>query len=649
MPQTKNKEEMKMPIQISHLSKSFGIDTILDGISMNIQDNEKVGLIGANGAGKTTLLKIIAGELSYDSGTIFTPKDSTIGFLKQNPEDGITSTMWEDIMEIFSDVTAIEAQMREAEAKMSDVNLSEKDKEELLAQYARLSATFDAKGGFEIHTKIKTVLNGMGFEDFDSKKVRVNTLSGGERTKFSLAKLLLKSPDILLLDEPTNHLDFKTMQWLESYLKSYRGAVIIVSHDRYFLDSLVDTIYEIERTAATRYPGNYTKYLETKKTNYEIALKHYEEQQAEIKRLEDYVAKNKVRASTAKSAKSKQKAIDRIEVVEKPVLYGKACRFKFEPEFTSYKDVLICENLELGVNDGGIMKTIATGISLDIKRGEKVAIIGKNGVGKSTLLKTISGMNKTYGGSFEFGRNVLLGFYDQQQEMLHEKSTVLNEIWDRFPRMDEVEVRTLLGTVLFTDEDVYKRVSDLSGGERARLLLLAIMLERSNTLLLDEPTNHLDLPSKEALDTAVKNFDGTVILVSHDRYFLNKVADKIIELTPTGVFCYNGNYDEYINGKNAIIQNEENASHTSSAAESYEQTKRKQATIRNLTKKVEAAEASIEEKENEIENLKGLISEAGSDYDKVKELFEKQEKCEKELDDLYELWNTLTKELDSIV
>ncbi len=539
-----------MPMQITSISKSFGVDTILDGVSLNIADNEKVGLIGANGAGKTTLLKIIAGELSYDSGTIFTPKDATVGFLKQNSDNATTATMWEDIMGIFSDITTIEEQLRALEHKMSDESLTDDAKEELLSSYSYLSASFDAKGGFELSTRIKTVLNGMGFEDFDAKKTKVNTLSGGERTKFSLAKLLLKNPDILLLDEPTNHLDFRTMQWLETYLKAYKGMVVIVSHDRYFLDSLVDTIYEIERTRATKYTGNYTKYLEEKKANYDIALKHYEEQQGEIKRLEDYVAKNKARASTAKSAKSKQKAIDRMDELEKPVLYGRACRFKFELEYPSYKDVLICEDLSLEVNGSGIKKTIATGINLDIKRGETVAIIGKNGVGKSTLLKTLSGMNKFYGGSFEFGRNTELSFYDQQQELLHEESTVLNEIWDRFPRMDEVEVRTLLGTVLFTDEDVYKRVSELSGGERARLLLLAIMLEKSNTLILDEPTNHLDLPSKEALDTAVEDFDGTVILVSHDRYFLNKVADKIIELTPDGAYCYNGNYDEYINGKN---------------------------------------------------------------------------------------------------
>jgi len=639
-----------MPMQISSISKSFGVDTILDGISMNISDNEKIGLIGANGAGKTTLLKILAGEMQCDSGTIFTPKDSTIGFLKQNHDDGTAKTMWEDIMEIFADITSIEEQMRQLEQKMSDDMLSDNERKEILLSYDRLSASFNAKDGFDVNTRIKTVLNGMGFEDFDIYKTKVDTLSGGERTKFALAKLLLKKPDILLLDEPTNHLDFRTMQWLETYLRAYRGIVIIVSHDRYFLDSLVDTIYEIERTNATRYTGNYTKYLETKKTNYEIALKHYEEQQSQIKRLEDYVAKNKARASTAKSAKSKQKSIDRIEIIEKPTLYGKSCRFNFELEYPSYKDVFACENLELNVNSGGIKKTIAKGINLDIKRGEKVAIIGKNGIGKSTFLKTISHLNTLYGGFFEFGRNTKLSYYDQKQELLHETGTVLDEIWDRYPRMDEVEVRTLLGTVLFTDEDVYKKVSELSGGERARLLLLAIMLEKSNTLLLDEPTNHLDLPSKEALDTAVKNFDGTVIMVSHDRYFLNKTADKIIEMTPTGVFSYNGNYDEYISKKDAILQSDDaKDSKQLSSAQNYEITKRRQANIRNLNKKIETCEEDIEAKEKQIEEIKELILDAGSDYDRVKELYDNQEKYERELDVLYEMWNTLSKELDSIV
>ena len=638
-----------MPMQITSVTKSFGVDLILENISMNIADNEKVGLIGANGAGKTTLLRIIAGELAYDSGSIFTPKDSTIGFLKQNAVEDTSNTMWEDIMEIFSDVTSLEEEMRSLEVKMSDGSISDQERNSVMDSYSRVSAMFDAKGGFEVRTKIKTVLSGMGFDGFDVEHKRVNTLSGGEKTKFAFAKLLLRSPEVLLLDEPTNHLDFRTMQWLEGYLKSYRGMIIAVSHDRYFLDSICDTIYEIERNKCTRYPGNYSAYLDAKEKNYEIELKHYEAQQEEIKRLEDYVARNKVRASTAKMAKSKQKAIDRIEVIEKPVLMNKACRFEFELEYPSYKDVLVCEDLELNVNAGGVLKKIASGINFDVKRGEKVAIIGANGIGKSTLLKTLVGINTTHGGEFEFGRNVECSFYDQEQRLLHEKSTVLGEIWDRFPRMDESEVRTLLGTVLFTDEDVYKEVSKLSGGERARLMMLVIMLEKANTLLLDEPTNHLDLSSKEALDAAVKSFEGTVILVSHDRYFLNKTADRILELTSEGIFSYNGNYNDYLEYKNSqqLSDTVAEVKVNLSAAEAYEQNKRKQANIKNITKKLAATEEQIEELEMKIENLKIDISAAGADYEKVSELFSESEKCEKELNNLYELWNTLSMELES--
>lgn len=638
-----------MSMQITSLTKSFGVDLILENITMNIADNEKVGLIGANGAGKTTLLRIISGELGYDSGSIFTPKDSTVGFLKQNAVEDTTDTMWDNIMSIFEDVTALETDMRALELKMSDESLSEEKHKEVLDSYARISTAFESKGGFEIQTRIKTVLSGMGFDNFDVKNTKVNTLSGGEKTKFAFAKLLLRNPEVLLLDEPTNHLDFKTMQWLESYLKSYKGMIIAVSHDRYFLDSLCDTIYEIERNRAVKYPGNYSVYLDTKQKNYEIALKHYEAQQEDIKKLEDYVARNKVRASTAKMAKSKQKAIDRIELIEKPVLMNKACNFEFELEFPSYKDVLLCEDLTLNVNGGGILKTIARGIDIDIKRGEKVAIIGANGVGKSTLLKTLVGINTTYDGSFEFGRNVELSFYDQEQKLLHENSTVLNEIWDRFPRMDESEVRTLLGTVLFTDEDVYKEVSKLSGGERARLMMLVIMLEKSNTLLLDEPTNHLDLSSKEALDVAVRDFDGTVILVSHDRYFLNKTADRILELTSDGVTSYTGNYNDYLEYKNSrdAETNLPKEKTTVSAAEEYELQKRRQANIKNITRKIEATEEKIAQTEEKIEKLQAQIAEAGSDYGRVSELFKESEECEKELNDLYELWNTLGIELES--
>lgn len=635
-----------MPMQIQAVSKSFGTDTILENISMTISDNQKVGLIGANGAGKTTLLKIISGELKYDSGSIFTPKDAEIGFLKQTAIADSENTMSEEIDTIFADVNTLENEMRELENKMSH-NSDEEEAERLMKAYASASARFDAKGGFDIQTTVKTVINGMGFDRFDLEKTKVSTLSGGEKTKFAFAKLLLRHPGVLLLDEPTNHLDFRTMQWLEMYLKSYRGIVIAVSHDRYFLDSVSDCIYEIERGTAVKYSGNYSAYLDEKKKNYEIAMKHYEQQNAEIQKLEDYVERNRVRASTAKMAKSKQKAIDRMEVLEKPVLYSKECKFNFDIEYPSYKDVLECENLELAVGDGS--KIIADNITFEVKRGEKVAIVGANGIGKSTLLKTLIGINKTYNGFFEFGKNTNISFYDQEQKLLHENKTVLNEIWDRFPRMDESEVRTLLGTVLFTNDDVYKEVSLLSGGERARLMLLVIMLQKANTMLLDEPTNHLDLPSKEALDAAVKNFEGSVILVSHDRYFLNKTADRILELTSDGITSYDGNYDSYLEAKNLseIVRSDKESVKKVNSASAYENEKRKAANKRNLEKKLKICEDEISDAEQKNDKIKAAIADAGSDYGKVSELYKESQKTEVLLAKLYESWEELSNLLEN--
>lgn len=635
-----------MALQLSNISKSYGVDVILENISMNINDNEKVGLIGVNGAGKTTLLRIISGELPYDSGTIFTPKDARIGFLKQNSNQDFGKTIWSTMMSVFQDVVQIEEDMRRLELDMN--NSSSGDHQRIMNRYGTLSEQFEKMGGFELRAKIMTILNGMGFGDFDLD-MKVDLLSGGEKTKLSMAKLLLESPEILLLDEPTNHLDFKTMQWLESYLKTYRGCVITVSHDRYFLDSLVDSIYEIERNKCTRYTGNYSKYLEQKKQNFEIAMKHYTAQQKEIKRLEEYVDKNGVRASTAKMAKSKQKMIDRMEVLDRPDGALDACKFNFELVYPSYKDVLTVNDLGLMVNKSGVLTTIADGISFDIKKGEKIALIGANGVGKSTLLKTILGKNDNYAGSFEFGRNVEISYYDQEQEFLNNSKTVLDEIWDKIPRCDESEVRGMLGSMLFRDEDVFKMVGDLSGGERARLLLLIIMLEKANTLFLDEPTNHLDLPSKEALDVAMKDYEGTVFLVSHDRYFLNKIADKIFELTPKGIVRYNGNYDDYLEGKenaNKETVSVSSAKTSATGANDYETAKRRQANIKNKTKKLEAAEQLIEETELKIEELNASLEESGSDYDKVKEIYAQLEQQQKLLSDTYEQWNTLSEELE---
>ena len=637
-----------MGLQIQNISKSFGIDVILENISMNITDNEKVGLIGVNGAGKTTLLRIISGELTYDTGTIFTPKDAKIGFLKQDSNTHLGKTIWNSMMSVFDDVVRIEEEMRELENKMS-TETDEAAHNSIMNRYAVKSEQFEKLGGFELRTKIKTILNGMGFENFDVN-MKVDNLSGGEKTKLSMARLLLEAPEILLLDEPTNHLDFKTMQWLEQYLKSYKGAVITVSHDRYFLDSLVDTVYEIERNKCTRYVGNYSKYLEQKKINREIEMKHYNTQQREIRHLEEYVEKNSVRASTAKMAKSRQKMLDRIEIIDKPDSDLRACKFNFELTYPSYKDVLTANDVSLMVNKGGILTTIAKNISLDIKRGDKVALIGANGVGKSTLMKTLIGKHNDYSGEFEFGRNVELSYYDQEQRFLDNKKTVIDVIWDLLPRSEEAHIRSLLGGMLFHDEEVYKMVGDLSGGERARLMLLIIMIEKANTLFLDEPTNHLDLPSKEALDEAVQSYEGTVFFVSHDRYFLNKIADRIYELTPDGINRYEGNYDDYFahSQQSVSVSSSQGEKNVSSSARSYEEEKRHKANIKNTTKKIENCERKIEELELVIEELNAELEKSGSDYDKAKELYEQIEKNNELLAETYELWNNLSDELEKL-
>lgn len=635
-----------MALQIENITKSFGVDVILDNISITASDNEKIGLIGANGAGKSTLLKIIAGDMSYDSGRILTPKDFVVGFLRQDSSIEENKTILEYMLTAFEDVLRLEQELRILEQKMADLSdLAEHER--VIKSYGEKSENFEKRGGFEVRTRVSVILNGMGFENFD-KNMKIKNLSGGEKTKLSMARLLLENPDVLLLDEPTNHLDFKTMQWLENYLKSYRGIVIAVSHDRYFLDFLADTIYEIERTRATRYTGNYSKYLEQKKLNEQIQLKHYNAQQEEIKRLEEYVAKNGVRASTAKSAKSKQKAIDRMVLEEKPLMLNESCRFKFDSVFRSYNDVLTVENLSLKVPKQGILENIASNISFDVKRGEKVAIVGANGAGKSTLLKTILGEHDYFDGIAETGRNLKISFYDQEQKHLSENKTIFDEISDRFPLMDECEIRTHLGSVLFRDEDVFKVIKDLSGGEKARLMLLIIMLEKPNFLILDEPTNHLDLPAKEALDTAISEYEGTVLFVSHDRYFLNKTADFVLELNKNGIIRYKGNYDSYIDEKKIISENTTAASRKKEydAPNDYEAQKRHQANIRNTQKKADSTELKIAEIEEKIADIDVRLGETGSDFEKVNILYEEKQALEAELNSLYELWDELNEKLE---
>lgn len=633
-----------MILQVNNICKSFGTDIILEDINLKAEQGEKIGLIGANGAGKSTLLKIICGEIPYDSGSIIAAKDLRKGFLKQTDALDGTKTIWGEMIDVFSHIVDMEQEMRELENKMSDVAITDDERAKVLDVYGKRSESFEKAGGFELRARILTVLNGMGFEGFNLNE-KITNLSGGEKTKLAMAKLLLEEPDLLLLDEPTNHLDFKTMQWLEGYLKSYKKAVIVVSHDRYFLDSVVDTIYEIERTRSTRYVGNYSKYLEQKEQNRDLQSKAYELQQKEIKRLEDYVARNIARASTSKSAKSKQKIIDKMEIVERPASELKSCRFFFESAYSSFKDVLTAENMSVSVNDGGILKKLFANVSFEIKRGEKVALIGANGIGKSTLLKTLLGIHKEYTGRFDFGKNVEIGYYDQEQKILDGNKTVLDAAWDLVPRMDESEVRTMLGSLLFTNEDVFKKIDSLSGGEKAKLEFLTISVKKPNTMILDEPTNHLDLPSKEALDVALKEYDGTVFFVSHDRYFLNKIADKILELTETGINLYIGNYDDYIEKKTVPAQSV--GATIKSSSNSYEEEKRAQALKKSLTKKLAKAEEDIAAAEKKAQELSNQLELTGSDYEKARELYEEIENNNKLIEQLYADWENFSEQLSA--
>ena len=637
-----------MALQAENITKAYGTDIILNKVSLTATDNERIGLIGANGAGKSTLLKIIAGERSFDEGRILTPKDCRIGFLRQDCVLEGQSTIHEYMMAAFESLVALESELRMLEERMA-LGDSDSEHEKLLRDYGSKSELFEKRGGFDIKTRINTVLTGMGFDKFD-KSMRICNLSGGEKTKLSLARLLAESPELLLLDEPTNHLDFKTMQWLEGYLKSYKGIIITVSHDRYFLDSLVDTIYEIERHTITRYTGNYSKYLVLKKQNEEIELKHYNARVEEAKRLEDYVARNIVRASTSKMAKSRQKALEKMDIGEKPVSLTESCRFKFDTVYRSYNDVLTVDDVEISVPKAGILTSLSRNINIEVKRGEKAAIIGANGIGKSTLLKTVLGRHEFFSGYIEIGRNTQISYYDQEQAQLTDSKTVFMEISDRFPLMDEVDIRTRLSTVLFKDEDVFKTVGDLSGGERARLMLLIIMMEKPNFLILDEPTNHLDLPAKEALDEAIAQYEGTVLFVSHDRYFLNKTADVIFELTENGMNSYRGNYDDYIKrfaeeaNKSSQIKKPEKK-----GAMDYSDAKKLQSQIRSLEKKIAASEEKISLLESQIQEAETELQNCGSDFTRAKEIYEQKQEFENELENTYEAWNNYTEELSLLV
>lgn len=637
-------------LQLNKITKYYGADLILSNIKLEIQTGDKIAVVGRNGAGKSTLLKIIAGEMSFDSGEIVKPKDLTIGYLAQNTGLESTKSIWDEMLTVFEELRNIETELRNIEQKMAAISSAGDSHalQSLMKEYDSLQHLYKENGGYQYEADIRSVLHGLGFADYDYS-TKISVLSGGQKTRLALGKLLLKKPDLLILDEPTNHLDMETLNWLEQYLQHYNGAVLIVSHDRYFLDRVVNTVYEISRTVCTKYVGNYSAYLKQKAEAYERELKQFEKQQEEIARMKDFIQRNLARASTTKRAQSRRKMLEKMEIVDRPAGNEKSASFSFEIEKQSGNDVLKAIDLSLSYDQ----KTpIVKNINFSIHRKDSIALIGPNGVGKSTLLKTIINRLKPLSGKIQFGSNVQIGYYDQEQADLSSSKRVLDELWDDYPEKTEKEIRTVLGNFLFSGDEVLKTVSSLSGGEKARLALAKLMLKKANFLIMDEPTNHLDLDSKEVLENALINFPGTILFVSHDRYFINKIATKIFELSTEGIAEYIGDYDYYIAKKAEMIELEQLKEPTIETKEqkqgklSYEQEK-------ILKKKERQRQRRIEELENKIAEIEEAIAENNEmlcdpniyqDHEKAQKLHDQNVMLTEQLEQLMEEWESLLSE-----
>lgn len=638
-------------LQINQLTKYFGADLILSNIKLEVQSKDRIALVGRNGAGKSTLLKIISNQLSYDSGDIIKPKDVTIGYLAQDTGLQTERSIWDEMLTVFSGLKEMENQMRTLEAKMGDPAYFEDGPlyARILKEYDEIQEAFKQKGGFQYEADIRSVLHGLRFSEFDYQ-TPIETLSGGQRTRLALAKLLLTKPDLLILDEPTNHLDIDTLSWLEGYLQGYPGALLIVSHDRYFLDKVVTTVYEISRKQTAKFLGNYSAYLAQKAEQYERDMKMFEKQQDEIAKLQDFVQRNLARASTTKRAQSRRKQLDKMQVMDRPQGDEKSASIMFDIDRQSGNDVLKANNLAVSYDRTPIFRHV----DLSLSRGDSVALVGPNGIGKSTLLKTLVKQLEPLEGSFSFGANVSVSYYDQQQADLTSNKTVLAELWDEYPNKMEKEIRTILGNFLFSGDDVLKPVSTLSGGEKARLALSKMMLQRSNVLILDEPTNHLDLDSKEILENALIDYPGTILFVSHDRYFINRLATKVYELSRIGATEYLGDYDYYIEKKEEAMELARLESEAASASPvraaqadkekpSYEQEKEAKRLERQKKRRLEEIEKEIEEIENKLEENESqlCLPEVYQDHEKVLELNTQNEGLQERLIVLMEEWEEL--------
>ena len=637
-----------MLIQLNNITKNFVVNEIFSNVKMEINDKDRVAIVGRNGAGKSTLLKIISGELSFDSGERTVSKNTTIGYLSQEFIVREDLSIYEEMITCFDEIIELEANLERLSYELTPENIE--NDPGLLDRFDRLQNEVLTHKDYYYKSKIESVLYGLDFtkEVFDKK---ISTFSGGEKTRLSMAKLLLSEPDLLILDEPTNHLDMENVAWLENYLSSYNGAIVIVSHDRYFLDKVVNVVYNLEFGKLKKYVGNYSKFLKQYEEDYEKQLKEFTSQQKDIKRLEEFVQKNIARASTSKMAKSRQKVLDKMELIDNPKKDDKAANIEFNIKEQSGRDVLMIENLKVGY-DG---KQVGNAYNFSVYKGDRIAIVGRNGIGKSTLIKTIAKKQNAISGSVHYGSKVSLGYYDQKQAEFESSKTILNELWDEYPLMKEAEVRTVLGRFLFRGDSVLKIVRDLSGGEKARLQLAKLMLEKNNMLVLDEPTNHLDITSKQVLEDALENYEGTIVFVSHDRYFINKIANKVLDITGDDYSIYLGNYDYYLEKREQEIiakklKEEKTDEVQEKVANDYALGKEEKKRIRKLERTREELLEKIESLEEKVTIVNNELTkeEVYTDAIKVQEYNEELRSLNQEIEDLNNTWLEIEEELESL-
>ena len=637
-----------MLIQLNNVTKNFVVNEIFSNVKMEINDKDRVAIVGRNGAGKSTLLKIISGELSFDSGERTISKNTTIGYLSQEFIVREDLSIYEEMITCFDEIISLEANLEKLSYELTPENIE--NDPGLLDRFDRLQNEVLTHKDYHYKSKIESVLYGLDFtkDVFDKK---ISTFSGGEKTRLSMAKLLLSEPDLLILDEPTNHLDMENVAWLENYLSSYNGAIVIVSHDRYFLDKVVNVVYNLEFGKLKKYVGNYSKFLKQYEEDYEKQLKEFTSQQKDIKRLEEFVQKNIARASTSKMAKSRQKVLDKMELIDNPKKDDKAANIEFNIKEQSGRDVLMIDNLKVGY-DG---KQVGNAYNFSVYKGDRIAIVGRNGIGKSTLIKTIAKKQNAIGGSVHYGSKVSLGYYDQKQAEFESSKTILNELWDEYPLMKEAEVRTVLGRFLFRGDSVLKIVRDLSGGEKARLQLAKLMLEKNNLLVLDEPTNHLDITSKQVLEDALENYEGTIVFVSHDRYFINKIANKVLDITGDDYSIYLGNYDYYLEKREQELiakklKEEETDEVQEKVANDYVLGKEEKKRIRKLERTREELLEKIESLEEKVSLVNNELTkeEVYTDAIKVQEYNEELRSLNQEIEDLNNTWLEIEEELESL-